>query len=189
MAIRIKNEKASDSLLSRVEEISGAELNACFQCRKCTSGCPVSGMVDSQPSQVLRMLHLGVGNELLETDLIWTCASCETCSARCPMGVDVAAVMDALRRLAVEEGAESASGTVRAFNRAFLKSVKSRGRIYDLAMITWYKLKTFTFMQDTDKFPKMLRKRKIALLPPSGADKATVKRVFKKVKQASGDTK
>ena len=145
---------------------------------KCTSGCPVAGLVQSPPSEIIKRLHLGAGNELLKSDIVWMCASCETCFARCPMWIDIAAVMDALRALALEKGAPAPKGNAPLFNRMFLKTVGLFGRTYDIAMIAAYKIGTLNFLQDTDKFPIMLKKRKIALLPPRGADKKTVQRIF-----------
>lgn len=183
MAITITKNKSAKSVARQVAEISGVDLSVCYQCKRCTSGCPVSAMAQCPPSEVMRRLHLGAGEELLDTDIIWMCVSCETCSARCPMGIDVAAVMDALRKLARQRGAARVEGNVPLFNRAFLKTVELFGRSYDLAMIAAYKLGSGKLMADTGKFPTMLKKRKIALLPPTGADRKTVRRIFKNVKQ------
>lgn len=181
MTITMAKNKSAGSIAQRVAEMAGVNLNACYQCKRCTCGCPVSGMAQCPPSEVMRRLHLGAGDELLGSDIVWMCVSCETCSARCPMGIDVAAVMDALRRLAGERGISQ--GNVPLFNRAFLKTVEVFGRTYDMAMIAAYKLGSRTLMADTEKFPTMLRKRKIALLPPAGADRRTVRRIFRNAKQ------
>ena len=180
--ITIKKTRTSRALKDAVEQLSGVDLSICFQCKKCSSGCPVAKLTKSRPSEIMRQLHLGAGDELLDSDLVWMCASCETCSARCPMGIDVAAVMDALRRLALERGAPKPEGNVPLFNRAFLKTVETFGRSYEIGMIAAYKLGTGKLMNDTEKFPAMLKKGKIALLPPRGGDRKTVKRIFKKVK-------
>ena len=90
----------------------------------------------------------------------------------------MASVMDGLRFLAKARKAHAPKEHVPLFNRAFLKTVKMFGRTYDLAMITAYKATTSTYKQDMDKFPKMIKKKKIALLPPRGADTKTVKRIF-----------
>jgi heterodisulfide reductase subunit C len=189
MTITIAKNKQVEGLVRRVEEISGVDLGACYQCKKCTSGCPVSKLAKSPPSEIMRRLHLKAGDELLDSDIIWMCVSCETCSARCPMGIDVAAVMDALRTLALEKKAAKQEGNVPLFNRAFLATVKLFGRTYDIAMIAAYKMGTLKFMADTEKFPAMLKKGKIALLPPTGADRKTVRRIFKKAKQNRGGAK
>jgi len=163
--------------------MTGVDLSVCFQCRKCTSGCPVAQYAETAPSEVLRRLHLGAGEELLESDIIWLCASCETCYARCPMGIDISAVMDALRAIAIERGAKKPEGDIPLFNRAFLGTVRLFGRTYDIGMIALYKLGSLNLFRDTEKFPAMLKKRKIALTPPRGADTKTVKRIFENSKK------
>jgi len=183
MAITVSKGRSARGILKQVQEISGVDLSKCYQCKKCTSGCPVSSMTECPPSEMMRRLHLGMGDELLNRDLLWTCVSCETCSARCPMGIDVAAVVDALRKLAVQRGVAKPEGNVPLFNRAFLKTIQVFGRTYDLAMIAGYKLGSGQLRADTEKFPTMLKKRKIALLPPRGADRKTVRRIFKKTKE------
>lgn len=184
--ITIRKTKKSDSLKSAVEEISGVALGVCFQCKKCSSGCPVTKLTKSKPSEIMRRLHLGAGNELLESDMVWTCVACETCSARCPMGIDVAAVMDALRKLALKKGASKPEGNAPLFNKAFLKTVEIFGRSYEMGMIGAYKLGTGKLMADLEKFPTMLKKGKISLFPSLGGDRQTVRRIFKKAKQNKG---
>ncbi|MFC1762376.1 4Fe-4S dicluster domain-containing protein [Planctomycetota bacterium] len=180
MAIIIKKDKETQALIQRVQEISGVDLSTCYQCKKCTNGCPMAAIADCSPAEVIRQLHLQAGDELLDQEIVWACASCETCTNRCPMGIDGAAVMDALRKIAQEKKADK--GNVPKFNRAFLKTVELFGRSYEIGMVMAYKLTTGSFLQDTEKFPTMLKKGKLAILPPRGADKATVKRIFKKTK-------
>lgn len=183
MTIRIIKNQTGKSLLNQVEEMSGVDLSACYQCKKCSCGCTVSGHVQSPPSEIIRRLHLGVGEDLLENDLIWTCVSCETCFARCPMGIDTVAVMDALRALARQRGSAAPDGNVPLFNSAFLKTVEIFGRTYDLALMAAYKIGTSSYFRDTDKIPLMMKKKKIALLPSLGADRKTVRKIFKQTRQ------
>jgi len=180
--ITIKKKKNSRALKDAVEALSGVDLSVCYQCKKCSGGCPVAALTRSRPSEIMRLLHLGAGDELLASDLVWMCVSCGACSARCPMGIDVAVVMDTLRCLALERGAPKPEGNAPLFNRAFLKTVETFGRSYEMGLIAAYKLGTGKLMNDAEKFPAMLKKGKIALLPPRGADRQTVKRIFKKVK-------
>src|SRR5512141_1525902 len=118
--ITIKKKNTGAALKAAVEKVCGVDLSVCFQCKKCSSGCPVAKLTKSRPSEIIRRLHLDAGNELLESDIVWTCVSCETCSARCPMGIEVAAVIDALRKLALARGASKQEGNVPLFNKAFL---------------------------------------------------------------------
>jgi heterodisulfide reductase subunit C len=98
------------------------------------------------------------------------------------MQIDMASVMDALRIISVKKNAAKQKGNVPLFNRWFLKTISMFGRTYDLGMIAAYKIGTSSYFQDTDKFPMMLQKRKIAIFPSFKADKIYVRRILKKKK-------
>lgn len=89
-----------DSEIKRkVEEISGENVSACYQCGKCSAGCPSAYLMDVIPSQIMRFLQIGLEESLLASNTPWICASCEICSVRCPRGIEVARIMEALRHL------------------------------------------------------------------------------------------
>jgi heterodisulfide reductase subunit C len=182
MTLIINKDAGTKNMMDSVIEISGVDINCCLQCKKCTNGCPVTDIVDTPPSDIIRQLQLNTGDDILKSDLVWMCASCETCFSRCPMKIDMASVMDALRVLAAKKIAPSKIDQVNKLNKAFLRTVKIFGRTYDIGLIAEYKLKTRNLLQDTDKFPSMLGKGKIALFPNFGADKKYVKRIFKRLK-------
>ena len=182
MAIVISKEKKATSLLEAVEEISGVHINECLQCKKCSNGCPVAHLTQIGPAGTIRWLQCNLGDELFKNDLIWMCVSCETCYERCPMKIDMAAIMDALRVLAVRQKGSAAKEKVHIFNKSFLSTVRLFGRTFDLGMMAAYKVRTSTYMQDTEKFPMMLIKRKIALLPSFRGSKKYIKRIFKACK-------
>jgi len=189
MTIKISSKSKNKGLLPVVEEMSGVDLSVCYQCKKCTAGCPVAKLSKFPPSEMIRRLHLRAGEELLDSDFIWLCLSCGTCYARCPMQINFAAVVDSLRHLSLEKGKARPRGNTPLFNRAFLQTVKAFGRTYDLGMIMVYKFGTMTLMNDTEKFPEMLRKGKMAMTPASGADKNKVKQIFDRVKKLRGNGK
>ncbi|MBL7064983.1 MAG: 4Fe-4S dicluster domain-containing protein [Anaerolineae bacterium] len=103
MRIQISINKVRGPFVRQVEEISGQELLACNQCGKCSAGCPVVAAMDILPSQVIRMAQLGM-EEVLESNTIWICASCLTCVTRCPKGVDLPRLMEALRQISLRKG-------------------------------------------------------------------------------------
>ena len=177
MTFTITKQNKSTGLISTVARMSGVKMSACLQCKKCSSGCPVAKITELTPSELVRRINLGVGEELLDKDFIWMCLSCGTCYARCPMGIDVAAIMDALRELSLERQ-KIASNKIPVFNQIFLRLVKNFGRTYDLPMLLAYKIRTGNLLADAGKLPGMLAKGKISVLPPSGADKKTVRRIF-----------
>ena len=189
MTIKIKKRLSADSLIRIVEKKADVSLNRCYQCKKCSVGCPVANQTKSPPSEIIRRLQLGAGNELLQTDLIWTCLSCQTCYARCPNEINFAAIIDALRSVAQESGVAKPKGNPPLFNRLFLNTVKTFGRAYDLQMITLYKIRTGNIRQDTEKFPTMIKKGKMALLPSLGADRRKIRRIFRRMPKNKGTTK
>jgi heterodisulfide reductase subunit C len=83
----------------------GEKLLRCFQCGTCTSDCPVARFSDTyRPRQIIRMAQLGLKERVLNSDTLWLCAACFTCTDRCPQDVEVASVIRVLRNLAAEKG-------------------------------------------------------------------------------------
>jgi heterodisulfide reductase subunit C len=103
MRTHISIEKVCGEFVQQVEEISGQDLLACNQCGKCSAGCPVVEEMDILPSQAIRMAQLGM-EEVLSSITIWICASCLTCVSRCPKGVDLSRLSEALRQIALRRG-------------------------------------------------------------------------------------
>jgi heterodisulfide reductase subunit C2 len=103
MRVRISADCVAGEFVREVETISEQNLLACNQCGKCSSGCPVAEALDVLPNGVIRLAQLGL-EEVLEAQTIWICASCLTCVSRCPKGVDLPRVMEALRFVALRRG-------------------------------------------------------------------------------------
>jgi heterodisulfide reductase subunit C len=124
----------SQSFLREVESASGEKVSLCYQCRKCSSGCPVTFAMDYLPDVILRMVQLGFKDRVLGSSTIWICASCETCTTRCPNGIDIAGVIDTLRRMTLAEGraAPLAVKDIPKFHEAFLSSIKAGGRVNEV---------------------------------------------------------
>ena len=102
--LRITSNHAGSAFTARIEKISGQKLLACYQCGKCSAGCPMAAHMDVLPNQMIRMAQLGMQQQLLETKAIWMCVSCLTCNSRCPKGIKIAEVFEALRKAALGGG-------------------------------------------------------------------------------------
>jgi heterodisulfide reductase subunit C len=165
-----------------VERRSGTAVSACFQCHKCSTGCPIGPDMDLLSSQIMRLVHLGAAQDVLESQAIWLCASCEACTTRCPQGIDIAAVMDALRMLAVERRAAIPDAHGEQFNRSFLGSVRHHGRVFEVGMLTAYKLRCRDLFSDVDKVPQMFRKKKLSIVPRRSSVKQ-VRELFRRAKK------
>ena len=120
-------------------------VNACYQCRKCSSGCPLTFAMDLLPDRVIRLALLGQEDQVLSCNTIWVCSSCETCTTRCPNGIDIAGVMDWLKEEALKRGQAVAQPEVAEFHRLFLKTIRTGGgRIAETDLMrrfTLYKLR------------------------------------------------
>ncbi|MDH4258026.1 MAG: 4Fe-4S dicluster domain-containing protein [Candidatus Aminicenantes bacterium] len=99
MRINISKRKIRDRFVAKIEELSGQNLLACYQCGKCSAGCPAVSQMDILPNQIIRFAQLGFKDELLKSKSIWICASCFTCNARCPKGINIAEVIEAIRQI------------------------------------------------------------------------------------------
>jgi heterodisulfide reductase subunit C len=103
MRVNISQKKVRDQFVAKIEELSGQKILACYQCGKCSAGCPAVSEMDILPNQVIRYIQLGFKDELLKSKSQWVCASCLTCNARCPKGIKIAEVMEAVRQMSLRK--------------------------------------------------------------------------------------
>jgi heterodisulfide reductase subunit C len=176
-------EKKDSSFLEEVKKRSGENLNLCYQCLKCTAGCPTAPYMDIRPNNIIRMIQMGMKEEVLGSSAIWLCVSCETCGTRCPNKIDIGVLMDALREMALEEGVEAKEKNIHLLHEAFIQSIKRGGRIHEATMLIDYKLRSKDFF--TDLFPgmKLFIKGKIPLFPDFIKGKEEIKRIFERCKK------
>jgi heterodisulfide reductase subunit C len=181
MAIRLENEAIDGPLSRELESLSETRLAQCYQCGKCSAGCPVAAEMDMLPNQVMRLAQLGQFDDVLRGETIWVCASCVTCTTRCPREVEIAAVMDGLRQMALEKRvASKRSREIYAFHKAFLDAVRAFGRMAEFTMVGDYKMRSFKFFQDIFTAPKMLLRGKLHFLPKPVRGRREVRKIFKK---------
>ena len=156
--------------------------NRCYQCGKCSTGCPISDTMDMLPHQVVHLLSLGMEERALKLNTIWLCAGCYTCAVRCPNDIDVTAVMGELRQEAIARGVECPCPEVLTFHQNFLHDMKRRGRVHELRMMGEYNLRMRRPLHNASLAPKMFMKGRLALFPPKSVRgfKNWVKKLWKR---------
>lgn len=158
--------KGKNTFLEAVGRKSGANVLDCYQCGKCVSTCPVSQYMDFPPREIMQMIKLNLRDEAYMANSHWFCLTCSACSGRCPREIDIPAVMEAVRHLAIEENYVNDSKKVkeiRKFHEIFLDMVKRYGRNYELRMMAEFNIRTRNLFKDMHLAPKALAKGKIPL--------------------------
>jgi heterodisulfide reductase subunit B len=171
MAI-LKTNETTEPLAQIIQHEIGENVFLCYQCIKCTSGCPLSDHFDLTPNQVMRALQLG-DESVLESKTIWLCASCQTCTTRCPQGLDIAGIMDTLRMEARRRDLPPAIPEVDKFSTLFLRDIGLLGRLYEVGLMGGMYLATMgKLLRDTGQLRKdmemgleMMKRRKLKLIP------------------------
>ena len=115
-----------DNELHSVLDDAKVDPKDCYQCGKCSAGCPVASDADMTPREVLRHLQLGQVDPVLKSNMPWLCAGCGMCLARCPQSVDLPNLMLACRRAGKAQGINPI-GEVARFNQLFVNGVREKG--------------------------------------------------------------
>lgn len=179
----MKTNLASNSVSSLREEVekeSGENTFSCYQCAKCSAGCPIAIEMEYLPNQIIKMVQLGMEERVLSSRTIWLCAGCETCITRCPREVDLAKIMDALRIIAHRKKIKSAEKDVTLFNKLFLNTVAKYGRAFEMEMIGRFNMGSGHLFKDVLMGPKLFRRGKLKLFP-STADTKRMKGIFESI--------
>ena len=173
------------TLADDVRDETGLNAARCYQCGKCSAGCPMAEEMSLKPHDMMRLVANGERARLFEDGSMWLCLTCETCTARCPNECDSARIIECLRELALREDPEKAPKSIRAFHQAFLDQIRSYGRVFELGLIIQYKMTGGPLFQDALAAPGMLARGKLALSPRKIKGVKEIRRIFDACKAAS----
>ena len=166
---------------------TGVIINKCYQCGKCSAGCPLGTEMEYPPSLVMRMLQTEDPtnfDKLLKSMSIWLCVSCEMCLTRCPMEIDIPTLMDYLRQKSIAAKKSNPSAyKIIAFHKSFLDSINYTGRLYEMGMVVDYKMRTGAMMQDVTVAPKMFVKGKLNPVPEFIKGRKKIATIFNRIQK------
>jgi heterodisulfide reductase subunit C len=139
--------EGGDGLAAGLEERSGQPIRACYQCQRCSSFCPMAGEMDLRPHQLVRLIQLGLAERVYASKSYWLCVGCSGCGASCPNGIDIHRVADVMQQTAGPDARKNAAA-LRAFDRAFLATVRRGGRAHEIGLVMRFKLATGKLVDD-----------------------------------------
>ncbi len=146
----------------------------CYQCGKCSAGCPMAIETTLRPHDVMRMILNDRREALLGSESIWLCLTCETCTARCPNGCDPARMIDGLREMSVARSPRA----IGAFHRSFLDQIRAFGRMFEFGLVVQYKMRSGKLLNDVLSTPGMITRGKLKFVTSPIKGVADVRRIF-----------
>jgi len=112
----------------------GKKILDCIQCGSCSGGCPSLFAMDYSPMQIIKMINLGMKEEVLSSSTIWVCSLCYTCSTRCPRNIDFPTLMMSLRNKIIQENIVKDSAKS-DFHKYFFESINKYGRLHEFEVM------------------------------------------------------
>jgi heterodisulfide reductase subunit B len=177
------------NLAETIRKECGENVFLCYQCRKCSAGCPVVGHFDLAPNQVIRAIQLGQKEMVLHSKTIWLCALCETCATRCPQDINITKIMDVLKIMAKKEGIKARVPSIPLFYQAAMRGINWFGRMYEAGLMGEIYLRRMlagdlnfgqVWKNDMPMALKMFKNGKLKIFPTFGKPKASGKPAGKK---------
>jgi len=182
----LKQEQLDESFISAIKSVPGGEkIVQCIQCGTCSGSCPSSFQMEFTPRKMILMGMVGMKREVLSSKAIWLCASCYSCSVRCPRGIPVTEIIYLLKNMAIEQGYVDKKLPGPVLYKTFNKLVADNGRLNEGKLMTIFALKTNP-MKMLGMAPlgvKLLVRGRMHLTTPSIANKEEFRRILSRLRE------
>jgi heterodisulfide reductase subunit C len=178
----ITNQKVDSSFLGEIKKTAaGKRVLDCIQCGICAGSCHVRFAMDYSPMQIIKMVQLGLKEDVLSSSTIWICASCYTCTSRCPRGIDIPLMMSSLKNMAMENKVPAKIPTKPKFHKAFTEIVGKYGRMHEpqLQVKLMNKTKPKEVLNNMIFGLEMFRKGKVKITPSRIKHTKAIEAIFK----------
>ena len=181
MAVALSKE--SLKLARNLQSITGENVMLCYQCKKCTLGCPSAYTMRMKPHELMRAAQLSLTEEIYWSGTIWICLSCETCNTRCPQDINILRVIDGFREISGKFDYYNPQPAVPAMHRIFMGLVERFGRVYELGLALLINLKMMTPFKDIDMASPMFMKGKLKPFPHFSHGAKELRKVMAKIRE------
>jgi len=176
-------EDTYDNLAQEIKNKTGIDVHVCYQCGKCSAGCPTAGRMDLVPNKIVHMAQVGVRRKVLMSKALWNCVSCGTCTSRCPRNIDILGIINFFRNTAYAEGFCSKSKDSAMVYKLFLDNIGRHGRLFELEIGALYNLKSGNLFKDIELFPSLVISGKMNFLPENINDRHYIRKMIEKASQ------
>ena len=175
--------KENLKLARDLQSITGENVMLCYQCKKCTLGCPSAYAMRMKPHELMRAAQLGLTEEIYWSGTIWICLSCETCNTRCPQDINILRVIDGLREISKKFDYYNPQPAAPAMHRIFMALVERFGRVYELGLALLINLKMLTPFKDIDMASPMFMKGKLKPFPHFSHGAKELRQVMARIRE------
>lgn len=164
--------------LTRLLSKAGVRQYDCYQCGKCTAGCPMSHAMDIKPRGVMRCMQTGALDSVLKSNTIWLCTGCHTCVDRCPHDVDIPSVIEQARYMAASEGKIRRRSII--LNELFVMNLRLFGKNHEMILAGLYNMLSLDVLQDMGSLPHMFKHKLIRLTPHQVKNSKEINKLFER---------
>lgn len=186
LVVTLTPKKNRRDFVKEVMKMNGGEnILDCIQCGLCAGSCPTRFAMDYSPMQILKMVHLGMREQVLSSSTIWICSTCHTCATRCPRVVNLTNLMMSLRNVAIEENFVNKTETKAKFHKSFFEVVNKYGRLHEPALLLKIIKKTDVpgLLHNASLGWRLLRRGRLRLRPEKIKNVAELDRILEKTSE------
>lgn len=167
----------------------GEKIMACMQCGTCTGSCPSSHAMQYTPRKLIALIRANQRETVLNSLDIWKCASCYSCTARCPRGIKFTDIMYILKNLAWQEQKTGQNKDISTFYSAFQDLIEKNGRMNESQLVMKYSMKTnpFKMFEFAPLGFKLLSKGRVAVQSAAIKNSNQVRQILKMAVEKGGE--
>ncbi|MCJ7694506.1 MAG: (Fe-S)-binding protein [Anaerolineaceae bacterium] len=132
---QVLNDETIDLTFANAKGFDAAKLGTCLQCGTCSSSCPTYFAMDASPRQLWRMVSLGLKEEISHSSTFWMCTACNSCTVRCPRGIQVADSMRQIREVVIHDNLQPTPEPLNRLSEMIIQSHNMMGDDNDTRLI------------------------------------------------------